>query len=189
MYACVIADVSGKGVSAALLAALLQGAFVFASEGALRIDDVMSRVNRFLIERARGEKYATVVYCTIDRSGELRWANAGHPKPIVVRANGELQLLDSTGMPIGMLDVAEYEVKTMQLQPGDKLVLFSDGLSEAANSDGEFFDKRALKEFLCAHAGIGCAELHAKLVEAVEDFSEASEQEDDITMLVLEYQP
>jgi serine phosphatase RsbU (regulator of sigma subunit) len=88
-----------------------------------------------------------------------------------------------------MLDVATYEVKTMQLQPGDKLVLFSDGLSEAANADGEFFEKKALKEFLCAHAGIGCTELHAKLVEAVEDFSEVSEQEDDITMLVLEYQP
>jgi phosphoserine phosphatase RsbU/P len=189
LYACVIADVSGKGVSAALLAALLQGAFVFASEGEVRIDDVMSRVNRFLIERARGEKYATVVYCTVHRSGELRWANAGHPKPVLVRASGELQMLDSTGRPIGMLDVAEYEVKTMQLQAGDKLVLFSDGLSEAVNSDGEFFDKKALKEFLCAHAGIGCTDLHAKLVEAVEDFSEASEQDDDITMLVLEYQP
>jgi len=189
MYVCVIVDVSGKGVSAALLAALLQGAFVFASEGDVRIDDVMSRVNRFLIERARGEKYATVVYCTVHRSGELRWSNAGHPKPVVVRATGELEPLDSTGMPIGMLDVAAYEVKTMQLQPGDKLVLFSDGLSEAANSDGEFFEKKALKEFLCAHAGIGCAELHAQLVEAVEDFSEASEQQDDITMLVLEYQP
>ncbi len=68
-------------------------------------------------------------------------------------------------------------------------MLFSDGLSEAANADGEFFDKRALQKFLCAHAGIGCGELHAKLVEAVEDFSEASEQEDDITMLVVEYQP
>jgi serine phosphatase RsbU (regulator of sigma subunit) len=189
LYACVIADVSGKGVSAALLAALLQGAFVFASEGAVRIDDVMSRVNRFLIERARGEKYATVVYCTIDRGGELRWSNAGHPKPVLVRASGELQLLDSTGLPIGMMDVAAYEVKSIQMHPGDKLVLFSDGLSEAANADGEFFDKKALKEFLCAHAGIGCAELHSKLVEAVEDFSEASEQEDDITMLVVEYQP
>ena len=106
-----------------------------------------------------------------------------------MRASGELQLLDSTGLPIGMMDVAAYEVKSIQMQPGDKLVLFSDGLSEAANADGEFFDKKALKEFLCAHAGIGCAELHSKLVEAVEDFSEASEQEDDITMLVVEYQP
>jgi serine phosphatase RsbU (regulator of sigma subunit) len=188
-YACVIVDVSGKGVSAALLAALLQGAFVFAAEGAFQIDDVMSRVNRFLIERAHGEKYATVVYCTIDRGGVLRWANAGHPNPVLVRANGELERLESTGMPIGMIDVALYEVKNAQLQPGDKVVFFSDGLSEAANSDGEFFEKKALKEFLCTHAGIGCAELHARLVDAVEDFSEASEEEDDITMLVVEYQP
>jgi phosphoserine phosphatase RsbU/P len=188
-YSCMIADVSGKGVSAALLAALLQGAFVFASEGNLPIEEMMSRVNRFLIERARGEKYATVVYCTIDRKGELRWSNAGHPKPVLVRAAGGLERLESTGMPIGMLDIAVYEVKSMQLQPGDKLVLFSDGLTEAANADGEFFDKKALKQFLCAHAGVGCAELHSKLVEEVEDFSEASEQADDITTLVIEYQP
>jgi len=188
-YMCLIADVSGKGVSAALLAALLEGAFVFASEGDLPIDVVMSRVNRFLIERARGEKYATVVYCTIDRGGELRWSNAGHPQPVLVRASGELERLESTGMPIGMLDIAMYEVKTIQLQPGDKVVLFSDGLSETANSDGEFFEKKALQEFLCTHAGIGCTELHAQLVDAVEDFSEAAEQEDDITMLVVEYQP
>ncbi len=188
-YACVIADVSGKGVSAALLAALLQGAFAFASEGALRIDEAMSRVNRFLIERARGEKYATVVYCTVDRHGTLCWSNAGHPKPVLVRANGELERLDSTGMPIGMMDVADYEVKSLQLQPGDKVVLFSDGLSEAANSDGELFDHRALKELLCANAAASCGDLHARLTEAVEDFSEASEQQDDITMVVLEYQP
>ena len=81
--------------------------------------------------------------------------------------------LESTGLPLGMLDIAAYEIKTMQLQPGDKVVLFSDGLSEAENADGEFFEKSAFRELLCAHAGIGCGELHAKLVEAVEDFSEA----------------
>ena len=188
-YAFTIADVSGKGVSAALLAALLEGAFVFASEGNLPIDEMMSRVNRFLIERARGEKYATVVYCTLDRTGQLRWSNAGHPQPVLVHADGQLERLESTGMPIGMLDIAMYEVKTIQLQPGDKVVLFSDGLSEAANAGGEFFDKQALQDFLCAHAGLGCAELHAKLSGAAEDFSEGSEQQDDITMLVLEYQP
>jgi phosphoserine phosphatase RsbU/P len=188
-YAFLIADVSGKGVSAALLAALLQGAFVFASEGNLPMEEMMSRVNRFLIERARGEKYATVVYCTLDRKGELRWSNAGHPQPVLVHTDGRLERLESTGMPIGMLDIAMYEVKTMQLQRGDKLVLFSDGLSEAANAGGEFFEKRALQEFLCAHAGVGCAELHAQLSEAAEDFSEDAEQQDDITMLVVEYQP
>ena len=189
MFACIIADVSGKGVSAALLAALLQGAFVFASEGAVEIEDVMSRVNRFLHERARGEKYATVVFCTIDRSGELRWSNAGHPKPILVRAGSELISLESTGLPLGMLEVASYEVKSMQLQPGDKLVLYSDGLSEAESEDGEFFDRKAFRETLLANAALGCKEFHSKLVEAVEDFSEGAELSDDITTLVLEYQP
>jgi serine phosphatase RsbU (regulator of sigma subunit) len=189
LFACVITDVSGKGVSAALLAALLQGAFVFASESGARIEDVMSRVNRFLYERARGEKYATVVYCTISRSGELRWSNAGHPKPLLVRANSESQALDSTGLPIGMMDVAMYDVKSIQLEPGDKIVLFSDGVSEAANAQGEYFDKCRLNEVLRKNAASSCTELHAKLVEAVQEFSDGDEEEDDVTTLVLEYQP
>jgi phosphoserine phosphatase RsbU/P len=189
LFACVITDVSGKGVSAALLAALLQGAFVFASDGGAPIEDVMSRVNRFLYERAQGEKYATVVYCTISRTGELRWSNAGHPKPLLVRANAEPVPLDSTGLPIGMMDVATYEAKSIQLEPGDKILLFSDGVTEAANEQGEYFDKRRMKELLLDGASTDFAQLHAKLVEGVEDFSEGGDQEDDITMLVLEYQP
>src|SRR5580693_6202331 len=188
-FACVIADVSGKGVSAALLAALLQGAFLLASEGPAQIEDVMSSINRFLTERAKGEKYATVFYCTVDRSGVLRWSNAGHPKPVLVRANSDLISLDSTGLPLGMLEVASYEVKSMQLQPGDKVVLYSDGLSEAESEDGEFFDRKGFRETLRANASLGCVEFHAKLVEAVEDFSEGAELADDITTLVLEYQP
>ena len=149
----------------------------------------MSRVNRFLNERAKGEKYATVFYCTISRSGELRWANAGHPKPVLVRSDSELVSLDSTGLPLGMLDVAAYETKTLQLAPGDKIVLYSDGLSEAENAEGEFFDSQCFREFLRANASASSAELHAKLIETVEDFTEGAELADDITTLVLEYQP
>ena len=188
-FACVIADVSGKGVSAALLAALLQGAFLLASEGPVEIETLLSRVNRFLNERAKGEKYATVFYCTIRRDGELRWSNAGHPKPYLVRRNSELLQLESTGLPLGMLDIAAYESKSMQLESGDKLVLFSDGVSEAESDKGEFFDASGLKETLRALAATGCAELNDKLVEAVEDFSEGAEIGDDITTLVLEYLP
>jgi phosphoserine phosphatase RsbU/P len=187
-YACVIADVSGKGVSAALLAALLQGAFAFASEGTMQIEDLMSRVNRFLIERAKGEKYATVFYCTLNRNGQLCYSNAGHPQPYLVRGN-VLESLESTGLPLGLLDMAVYETKSMQLQPGDKIVLFSDGLSEAESADGEFFDKKGLQETLSANASMGCVDFHAKLATAVEDFSEDAELSDDITMLVLEFQP
>ncbi len=188
-YACVIADVSGKGMSAALLAALLEGAFLFASEGPVLIEDLMSRVNRFLNERAKGEKYATVFYCTVHRSGELRWSNAGHPKPILVRSASELVPLDSTGLPLGMLDVAAYETKTVQLQPGDKIVLYSDGLSEAENAAGEFFDRKSFQEFLRANAAETGAKLHARLIQAVEEFTGGAELSDDITTLVLEYRP
>ena len=149
----------------------------------------MARVNRFLNERAKGEKYATVFYCTLQRTGELRWSSAGHPKPFLVRAPGELVSLESTGLPIGMLESASYAALTLQLQPGDKVVLYSDGLSEAQSADGEYFDRREFQATLRANARLAGAELHAKLAQAVEDFTEAAELSDDVTMLVLEYQP
>ncbi|HLG94973.1 MAG TPA: SpoIIE family protein phosphatase [Bryobacteraceae bacterium] len=188
-YSCTIADVSGKGMSAALLAALLQGAFSVAGELPVRIDDLMSRANRFLNERTQGEKYATLFYCLVDRSGLLRWVNAGHPKPILVRAGSPLQTLESTGLPLGLMETAEYETQTIQLQAGDKLVLFSDGLSEAENADGEFFDRTALRDLLCAHSLLASAELHQRLTRAVTEFTDEADLSDDVTILVVEYCP
>ena len=186
-YAAVIADVSGKGVSSALLAALLQGAFLLASEGASQLEQVMAHINHFLNERTKGEKYATVFYCTIDRNGVLRWSNAGHPKPLVVRESGETVPLETTGMPLGLLGIGSFDVEAIQLQSGDKVVIYSDGLSEAENPEGEFFDGKALKATIQANASRGCVEMHGKLVQAVEDFTEGSVLSDDITLLVLEY--
>ena len=186
-YASVIADVSGKGVSAALLAALLQGAFLLASEGPAQIDQVMAHVNHFLSERTKGEKYATVFYCTVERSGTLRWSNAGHPKPIVVREDGSTFMLETTGMPLGLLGIATFDVETIQLRNGDKVVIYSDGLSEAENPEGEFFDRTTLMKTIEANAQRSCSELHAGLVAAVEDFTEGAVLSDDITLLVLEY--
>ena len=188
-YSAVVADVSGKGVSSALLAALLQGAFLLASEGPVQIEQVMARINHFLNDRTKGEKYATVFYCTLDQSGLLRYANAGHPKPEIVRATGEIVSLETTGMPLGMLGIATYDAKEVQLERGDKVVLFSDGLSEAENADGEFFDRKALRPLLRANATLSSADLHAKLVAAVENFTDGETVADDITVLVLEYVP
>jgi serine phosphatase RsbU (regulator of sigma subunit) len=188
-YSAVVADVSGKGVSSALLAALLQGAFLFASEGPVQIEQVMERINHFINDRTKGEKYATVFYCTLDRGGLLRYANAGHPKPVIVRASGDIVSLDTTGMPLGMLGMATYDAKSVQLGHGDKVILFSDGLSEAENADGEFFDRKALQPVLRANAALGSTELHAKLIAAVETFTEGATLADDITVLVLEYVP
>jgi sigma-B regulation protein RsbU (phosphoserine phosphatase) len=88
-----------------------------------------------------------------------------------------------------MLDVATYETKRIHLLPGDKIVMYSDGLSEAENAAGEFFDRKGFAKTLRANASLSCAELQAKLVEAVQDFSDGAELSDDITTLVLEYRP
>lgn len=190
VWCAMVADVSGKGVSSALLASLLQGAFLLASEGDVQIDKVMSRINRFLSERTKGEKYATAFYCTMNGSGLLRWGNAGHPKPLLIRLGSEqLMPLQTTGMPLGLLDMAEYTVAELQLEPGDKVVVFSDGLSEAENAEGLCFDKAGLVATIRAHAGEGCAVLHAALVKAVETFTEGAVLTDDITLLVFEYAP
>jgi len=187
LFSVVIADVSGKGVSSALLASLLQGAFLLAAEGAIEIEQVMARINHFLNERTRGEKYATVVYCTVDRKGLLQWSNAGHPTPFVVRAGCEPISLGTTGMPVGLLGVAQFGVESIQLQPGDKVVLYSDGLSEAENASAEFFDKTVMMGAMATHGAGSSADLHNGLMSAVREFTEGLDLNDDITLLVLEY--
>ena len=188
-WSVTVTDVSGKGVSSALLAALLQGAFLASSDGAGQIEQLMSRLNRFLNERTEGEKYATVFYCTLDREGLLCWANAGHCTPYLIRTTGEMMPLGTTGMPLGMLDSATYSVEQARLQPGDKVVAYSDGLSEAENIKGQFFDVDRMKKVILAHTASGCSALHTDLMAAVDAFTEGAMQNDDITAVVIEYRP
>ena len=186
-WATVVADVSGKGVSSALLAALLQGAFLLGGEATLPIEHMMSRMNHFLNARTMGEKYATAFYCTLQKDGTLRWVNAGHPRPYLIRRNGDLARLASTGLPMGMLENAAYEVREERLEPGDRVVLFSDGLSEAENAEGEFFDKAGLPLVIGEHLGSGCEELRSALERAVVEFVASPLPADDVTIVVIEY--
>jgi serine phosphatase RsbU (regulator of sigma subunit)/pSer/pThr/pTyr-binding forkhead associated (FHA) protein len=186
MWAAVVADVSGKGVSAALLASLLHGAFLLASELETPIGSLMSKINRFLIDRAQGEKYATLFYATLQRSGALMWANAGHCAPLLVRANGELEELQTTGMPLGLLPEATFEVKRLQLADRDNIVAFSDGLTEAENSEKKTFQSE-LKSALQRSAGMSATEIHDRLIAEVMRFQEGKRLRDDVTVLVMEY--
>ncbi|MDX2153874.1 MAG: SpoIIE family protein phosphatase [Bryobacteraceae bacterium] len=186
-WTVVAADVSGKGVSSALLASLLQGAFLFATEGPLAMEETMMRVNHFLNERTGGEKYATIFYCSLERDGMLHWCNAGHCAPILVARDGTLRSLGPTGTPAGLLDFATFEVEQCRLSPGDQLAIFTDGVSEAQNAEGEFFETRRIREVLKAHAGQGCAATHQALMAALAAFTGGTEQSDDITCVVLEY--
>jgi serine phosphatase RsbU (regulator of sigma subunit) len=188
-WSLVVADVSGKGVSSGLLASLLQGAFLMGSEDPQRIAEMFHRINRYLYERTQGEKYATLFYCAVNPFGALRWANAAHCAPVLLHRDGRMDQLASSGMPVGILDVAQFEVCTTQLEPGDKLVVYSDGLSEAQNRAGQFFDVDRIRSVLRGAAARDAGTVHAALLGAVQSFIGDVPQRDDMTLVVAEFLP
>lgn len=188
-WAAVVADVSGKGVSSALLASLLQGAFLTASDSSDLMSMKIQRLNRFLNERTEGGKYATAFYCLLDRSGRFRYINAGHCEPIVISAAGAYEYLDATAMPVGLLAEADFPVGERQLAPGDKVVIYTDGVTEAQSPGGEFFGRKRLRETVAAQAGGSCAAVFEAVQSALKAFIDSAAQADDITLVVLEYRP
>jgi sigma-B regulation protein RsbU (phosphoserine phosphatase) len=186
-WSAVVADVSGKGVSSALLASLLQGALITSNESPAAIGVRIERLNRFLLERTGGGKYATVFYCLLDDQGRFSYVNAAHCPPIVLRADGTQIELDATGMPVGLVETAEFEVAEAQLQPGDKVVIYSDGVTEAQNAAADFFGKKRLRDAIAPQAACNCLAIHDAIQEAVAAFTEGAAQSDDITLLILEY--
>jgi sigma-B regulation protein RsbU (phosphoserine phosphatase) len=117
----------------------------------------------------------------------LSYANAGHCAPFLVSSDGRLRKLHTSGMPVGMLEEAQFQVVQMQLESGDKLVIYSDGLTEAENAAGEFFDTERLRTCLRDNASLGAGELHKVLLSTLDAFVEGGVIRDDITALVLEY--
>lgn len=188
----IIVDVSGKGVSSALLASLLQGIFIAASAEPPELPALMSRTNEFLVERTEGEKYATMFYCILERDGTLYWTNAGHCSAILARPGGEYQLLRPTSMPIGMLPEATFEVCQTRMLPGDKLCLYSDGLSEAhlpPTDKGSFLffgEERILQTVRRCERGT-TLQIQEALLQDVQEFLGGGEQTDDVTLLIIEY--
>jgi phosphoserine phosphatase RsbU/P len=113
--------------------------------------------------------------------------NAAHCPPIVVRTDGTQMELDATGMPVGLIETAEFAVAEWQLASGDKVVVYSDGVTEAQNCAGEFFGKKRLQQLVAAQAAANCLGIHDAIQEAVATYTEGASQSDDITVLVLEY--
>jgi phosphoserine phosphatase RsbU/P len=188
-WVAVVADVSGKGVSSALLASLLQGTFLMASGDVSQIGPSMSRLNDFLLDRTGGEKYATIFYSLLQGDGNLTYVNAGHCAPFLVGRDGRLRALQTNAMPVGMIEGAEFEVAQVKMEPGDKLVIYSDGLTEAEDPAGGFFDTERLRECLRKNATMDAAALHAAILARLDRFTAGGAMRDDITTVVLEYDP
>ena len=186
-WSAVVADVSGKGVSSALLASLLQGALITATDEPETLKPRMERLNQFLNDRTGGEKYATVFHCLLHSYGRFQYINAAHCPALLVRPSGRLTALDATGMPVGLMEGAEFTLADGTLFSGDKLVIYSDGVTESESAQGEFFGKKRLHDVVVAHAAGSCTAMHDAIQEAVTAFAEGAVQSDDITVLVLEF--
>ncbi|MCC6540193.1 MAG: SpoIIE family protein phosphatase [Bryobacterales bacterium] len=192
-WTMVVADVSGKGIGSALLASLLQGAFLHAPTDAAGIRTMLERINTYLYERTEGEKYATVFYAALHRSGRMLWTNAGHCPPILLGPHGtgaEITFtpLAATSMPLGMLDIAQFSVRETQLEPGPRIVVYSDGYTDAQNPAGESFDQQRLHDLMReSAAGYGAERMHAALSAALRRFVAGAVQRDDMTLVIAEY--
>ena len=181
-----VADVAGKGIGAAILAASLEALFAGPLSLALGPGETLAKVSELFFARTDPVKFATAVLLSLDAaSGTVRYANAGHCPPLLLRSDGTSQAIPSTGPPLGMFPGQAYRQGEVTLRPGDLLALYSDGVTETTNPQGEEFGTERLAALLASHRQRPPSELW-ELVEAELDrFAESSVPADDRTLVLL----
>ncbi len=184
--AFVIADVSGKGLGAAILTTMLQGAL---SAMTLGTDParVFNHVNRFLCEHSEVGRYATVFFGLLDNDGHLEFINAGHPSPFLIRRGAAEEAFTEGSFPVGLVPEAQYSAVCLKLEPGDTLVLFTDGVTEAMDPEEQLFGVPRLRQVLTGQIECPLEQLQKCVLEAVENFTRGARQADDLTLLIVRY--
>ena len=184
-----IADVADKGLGAALYMALSRTLIrTYAIEYEASPDIVLFSANERILQDARANLFVTVFYGLLDpQTGMLTYCNAGHSSPLLLsRKNGStIHALTPTGMPIGVDEDAVWTQATIQIEPGDVLLLYTDGIPDAQTEDGDFFKERRLIEVAQSQADASAQEIQVAILDAVQDFTAGTAQFDDITLLVL----
>ena len=186
-----VADVTGHGVPAALIAAMLKVAFAGQTENAEDPARVLAGLNRALCGKFE-EHFVTAVYVFVDlKKGVMRYAGAGHPPVLLAPGgDGEVRLLEENGLMLGLFPEAKYASAEIRVQAGDRCLLYTDGLFEAMNSMQEEFGKARLAQFLETHRGDSAPRLAAALLEEIARWgghASGRRQEDDITLLVVDF--
>jgi phosphoserine phosphatase RsbU/P len=175
----IVADVSGKGISAALLASVIHGMFYAQISSGTSLLDAVASVNQFLCSRVAGQKYATLLAVQLDRDGMLRMVNCGHV-PAVLVENGAISQIEDGDMPVGLLPVAKFHLIERQLSPGARVLLLTDGITETESPDGAEFGFAGLKPHVHSQNPL------AEIIQAVESFGRGREAQDDRTVVILE---
>jgi serine phosphatase RsbU (regulator of sigma subunit) len=184
--AFLLADVSGKGLGAALLTTMLQGAL---SGMTLGTDPArtFNHVNRFLCDHAEVGRYATMFFGILDDTGRLEYINAGHPSPILLRKDDVQEAFTEGSFPVGLVPEAEFVTSTLQLEADDTLVLFSDGVTEAMDPEEELYGVGRLRAVLQGKTQLALDEIQKSVLESVENFARGARQADDLTILVVRF--
>jgi len=185
----VLADVLDKGIGPALYMALSRTLIrTYAIEFELQPDIVLYATNERILKDTRANLFVTTFYGILDpEAGTLTYANAGHNPPILVRADNapEIHLLTRTGSPIGIQEEAAWERTTVDIYPGDGLILYTDGIPEAQNADEEFFRMENLELVIKENLGQSAEGLQRSILDAVYQFLGETPPQDDITLMVL----
>jgi len=180
-----IADVAGKGMPAALLMSNLQAAVRGLATASLAPSLLCSRLNSLIYRNTASDRFITFFYAQLEGAARrLDYVNAGHNAPFVVRADGTHERLREGGAVLGVFDGKTYEQGSVQLSAGDRVVLFTDGITEACNAADEEFGEARLLGVLKEHRGLSPAELQSKILAVVAEFS-GNHWQDDATLLVL----
>ena len=181
-----IADVSGKGIPAALIMASFRASLIAEIRNNYALRVIMEKVNRLLCERNNESRFVTGIYGVLDtRNRVLTFCNAGHNPGILRRADGTIFLLKEGGTALGIFKDAKYEERAVSLVPGDLLVFYTDGVTEAIGTDGSMFEIDRLIDLLHSMALRPARDIVVAVREAIRDFADPNAPDDDITMVVI----
>jgi serine phosphatase RsbU (regulator of sigma subunit)/pSer/pThr/pTyr-binding forkhead associated (FHA) protein len=181
-----LGDVSGKGTAAALLMSSLHAAIHAQVSARSPLEEIVSSVNQYLADNTPANRFVTLFIAELDpRTGTLKYINAGHNPPLIGRADGTIQQLSSGGFPLGIMPGAEFETGETSLGPGESLVVYSDGVSEANNIRDEEFGMERLSAVVQNNLKASAAGMRDKVESALSAYTQTAPANDDITLVIV----
>jgi len=183
----VIADVSGKGVSAAILTSLVQGILFIEISRLENLTEAIINVNRFLVQRSNLGKFVSLFIAVLHPDGKLSYVNAGHNPPFLIHQSGDSIELAAKGMVLGVVEQAAFEERTIELQPGDLICLYTDGVTEAPSPSRELFGEDRLRAALIQYRNLDAENILENVLQTVTDHTFDLPRSDDLTLLIVKY--
>ena len=181
-----LGDVSGKGTGAALLMSSLHASIHAQVAAKSSLPELVAAVNRYLADNTPSNRFVTLFITELDpTSGKLRYINAGHNPPLVVRDDGTVSQLDAGGFPLGILPMAEFDLGETELKSGEALVIYSDGVSEANNLKGEEFGMERLIEVVSKNLRSSASGMRDRIESELSAFTQTAPANDDITLVIV----